>query len=290
MQEKQLMEYTLIQSRAELIDFRKYLHDEHISTIGMDFEAEYNLHEYGERLCLVQVNAQGRLFLIDPFEIDGEEIRATLETPHVVKIFFDASSDAALVRRQYDASLGPVLDLRIVAESLGTTSGGLGALLHDYFGIEVEKKARFQTYNWTRRPLSRDALRYALEDVRYLIELKDKMLAQIGDPFKIERLIAAHLKQCAPRRGTGRRRTRLEHQLSEMSVAERRRYEIIDRIRDGFAKIANKPKDQIVGNRIVVGLAAGALTLSDCPPTKALSQDQQRMLLETMKRELRQTS
>jgi ribonuclease D len=54
----------------------------------MDFEAEFNLHVYGEHLCLIQVFDGEEFLLIDPMNIDEKDLKSFLEMKSPVKVFF----------------------------------------------------------------------------------------------------------------------------------------------------------------------------------------------------------
>ena len=57
--------YTYIDNVEKLIVFRKYFYEKEINKIAMDFEGEFNLHSYGERLCLIQIYDGESYFIID---------------------------------------------------------------------------------------------------------------------------------------------------------------------------------------------------------------------------------
>ena len=72
-----MIEYTLIKSDDDLIKYRKYLDHNNITIVSMDFEGEYNLHIYGETLCLIQIYDGNKYFVIDPFGISKNELAKT---------------------------------------------------------------------------------------------------------------------------------------------------------------------------------------------------------------------
>jgi ribonuclease D len=43
-----------------------------VASIAVDFEGEFNLHIYGEHLCLVQIYDGKDFYLIDPFSVSSE--------------------------------------------------------------------------------------------------------------------------------------------------------------------------------------------------------------------------
>ena len=166
------MQFTSIDSDKKLIDFRQHLHRSKIDIISMDFECEFNLHCYGEKLCLIQVFDGEKFYVIDPFTISREELKKTLES-RAIKLFYDASSDRMLVYKQYGIKISSILDLKVMVDLLDFEKKGLGAVLYDLFKIKTVKKKKFQRYNWMNRPVAEDAIHYALSDVQNLFRLKN---------------------------------------------------------------------------------------------------------------------
>ena len=111
------MEFTYIKNDKGLVDFRQYLHRNEIDLISMDFEGEFNLHCYGEKLCLIQIFDGKKFYIIDPFTVSREELKKMLED-RVIKLFYDASSDRMLVYKQYGIKLASVFDLKILVDLL----------------------------------------------------------------------------------------------------------------------------------------------------------------------------
>ena len=154
----------------KLAAFLKHLKDRSITTLAVDFEGEFNLHVYGEKLCLVQIFDGTTFFTIDPFAVSADLLKQFLEDRKVLKLFFGAGSDVQLVYKESKIVLNSVLDLQILAEVAGCVNKGLSGLTEELFGKVTVKKKQFQMHNWTRRPIDRDAVEYALSDVEMLFE------------------------------------------------------------------------------------------------------------------------
>lgn len=174
--------YTLIDSDDRLTSLVAEWKGAAIDMVAMDFEGEFNLHIYGEHLCLIQLNDGDRFFLVDPFKVSMEAIKAFLEDGTIAKIMFDCASDSALMRKQYGVQIENICDLRIHALALGHT-GSLGSLVELYLG-DVPKpntgsKKKNQRTNWLTRPLRREQILYALDDVAHLFALKEILEAEV---------------------------------------------------------------------------------------------------------------
>ncbi len=186
--------YRLIGSDAEMAQFRKYLVENEVTSLAVDIEAEFNLHVYGEKLCLIQIFDGKSYFLIDPFGIGTRELALFFEDSGTEKIFYDCSSDAKLLYKQYGIKIASVYDLKIPVNVLELEKKGLDAVLAALLGITVSKKEKFQRYNWTRRPIENDALDYALNDVEHLFRLKEELQKKIVRQNMADALAAAFLK------------------------------------------------------------------------------------------------
>ena len=180
--------YTYITSNSGLIEFRNHLQRNQIDQISMDFEGEFNLHCYGEKLCLIQIFEGKRFYVVDPFTISREELKKTLEGREI-KLFYDASSDRMLVYKQYGIKITSILDLKIMVDLLEFKHKALNAILNNLLKIETYKKKKYQMYNWTKRPIGEDAIQYALSDVENLFRLKDELLDLIKQRDMTEQLV-----------------------------------------------------------------------------------------------------
>ena len=129
-------EYKYIDDVDKLVEFRKYLHENKITRIAMDFEGEHNLHSYGEKLCLMQIFDGEKYFLIDPLKIEDFEINKTLKNTKIVKYMYSAESDKSLIYKQYGIKLKNVLDLKTLVSVLNFENKGLDSIIYSLFGIE----------------------------------------------------------------------------------------------------------------------------------------------------------
>ncbi|MDA3849710.1 MAG: hypothetical protein PF447_00390 [Spirochaetaceae bacterium] len=164
-------DFRYITKDKELKDYLQHLKDLRLNSLAVDFEGEYNLHRYGEHLCLIQIFDGKEYTLIDPLNMDVSLIRDFFEDPRILKIFYDCTGDRTLLYRKYNINLSGVLDLMPAVELLDFPKKNLNAVLEQVLSIENKSSKKYQRYNWMTRPISSDALLYALEDVKYLHDL-----------------------------------------------------------------------------------------------------------------------
>lgn len=188
------MNYTLIETRAELLSYLKKLEEEKHYIIALDIEAESNLHAYGEKLCLIQIFDGANKILIDPLQLDNDSLRTLFENRDILKVMYDASSDQSLLKNTSNIELKSILDLRPAIELLGYKKKDLHSVIAFELGIPLEKKAKYQKYNWTNRPISEQAIYYAINDVIYLLRLKDSILKKLYAKKLVDHFLLNNLR------------------------------------------------------------------------------------------------
>jgi ribonuclease D len=175
--------YAMIDSDEKLSSLLESWATRNITSVAMDFEGEFNLHVYGEHLCLIQLFDGTSYYLVDPFALSRDALASLLENQSVQKVMFDCASDAALVRKQYGITLRNVHDVRVSAQLLGF-NGNYSALVSRCLGTEqASGKKGNQTANWMKRPLGEKLVEYALSDVEHLFAIRaflDRELAEAG--------------------------------------------------------------------------------------------------------------
>lgn len=148
----------------------------------LDTEAD-SLHHYQEKLCLIQLAYDDEFALIDPLALpDMSSLIDTLDKGEVW--FHGADYDLTLLRRTYGWTPGTVRDTQIAARLGGCRHFGLAALIEAHYGKTLSKAS--QKADWSRRPLPSTMLHYAVDDVRYLLGLADRLLAQLEVTSRID--------------------------------------------------------------------------------------------------------
>ncbi len=187
------MDYIKIENRAELRSYLKKFKEKGLHIIALDIEAESNLHSYGEKLCLTQIFDGENKIIIDPLDIDNDTLKLLFENPNIMKVMYDAGSDLSLLKNTAGIEIKSILDLRPATELLDYEKKDLHSVIALELGIFLEKKRKYQRHNWTKRPLSEQAIDYALNDVIHLLVLKDVILAKLYakkllEPFLLKNL------------------------------------------------------------------------------------------------------
>ncbi|MDB6073729.1 MAG: hypothetical protein JWO89_1369 [Verrucomicrobiaceae bacterium] len=159
----------------------------------LDTEAD-SLHHYQEKLCLIQLAFDNEYALIDPLAIeDMSPLIAALDLGEIW--FHGADYDLTLLRRTYGWTPRQVRDTQIAARLTGSRQFGLAALVETHFQQTLSKAS--QKADWSRRPLSSVMLHYAVDDVRYLLELADKFQHMLEEKKRMPWFVQSCEALCA---------------------------------------------------------------------------------------------
>jgi ribonuclease D len=141
------------------------------------------LRPHRDRLCLVQIcNAAGQITVIRIAhgQQEAPHLRQLLEAPSVEKIFHFARFDVATLQHHLEIVTTPVFCTKIASKLARTYSPrhGLKELVRELEGVELDKSA--QSSDWGNAiNLSEEQLRYAANDVRYLIPMRAKLIEML---------------------------------------------------------------------------------------------------------------
>ena len=153
-----------------------------------------------DRLCLVQLcDPQDRVTVvrIERGQKEAPNLKRLLEAPEAMKIFHFARFDVATLHYHLDIRVLPLFCTKIASKLARTYAPrhGLKDLVNELAGVELDKSA--QSSDWGNAvALSDEQLRYAANDVRYLIEAREKLIAMLQREGRWE--LAQACFQCIP--------------------------------------------------------------------------------------------
>ena len=250
------MDYTFITTKKALRAYVKTFEDRKNAVIALDIEAELNRHVYGESLCLVQIYDGDNAVLIDPLETGVEPLRGIFESPDILKIIYDVSSDLPLLKNSYDMDIKPVLDLRPAVDLLAYDKRDLHSVIGAELGVLLEKKNKFQKQNWLRRPLTPEAIEYALSDVLYLHRLKDAILQRLLDNRLMDAFFLKNMHiQVRDYTRDPADRYRKVKGYARLTDEEKAVFKTLYDIREKYARRCNMPSHNIIGREELLDVA-----------------------------------
>ncbi len=146
--------------------------------IGFDTEF-VGERTYYPRLCLIQLGTEKEIVAIDPLAVgDLAPLHELLFDPSILKLVHAGWQDLKIVFQRTGRVPAPVFDTQIAASVLGLTAqAAYASVVREFLGVDVKKGHSYS--DWGARPLSASQLAYALDDVRYLPALHDRMTARL---------------------------------------------------------------------------------------------------------------
>ncbi|MCA8979551.1 MAG: ribonuclease D, partial [Planctomycetes bacterium] len=96
-----------------------------------------------------------------------------------------AREDVRILTRLMERPLGRVFDTQLAMSFLDARPQiGYKALVAEVCGARLNKGP--QMFDWSRRPLPPDVLRYAIDDVKYLMTIRDQLVDQLKEAGRWE--------------------------------------------------------------------------------------------------------
>jgi ribonuclease D len=137
--------------------------------LDLEFVSE---SRYVPELGLVQVAwgdpERPQVAAIDPLAVDPRPVLDLVAREGVVTVLHSAQGDLSLIGDRFAIEARGLVDSQIAAAFVGVGDQiGYTGLVESLLQVSLDKGAQFT--DWLRRPLSDEQLRYALDDVRYLL-------------------------------------------------------------------------------------------------------------------------
>tara|TARA_Y100000782_G_scaffold41136_1_gene46218 strand:+ start:659381 stop:660523 length:1143 start_codon:yes stop_codon:yes gene_type:complete len=244
----------LIQTQADFDQALAHLKKANVIAVDTEFHRE---RTYYPELCLIQVGTEEEAYAIDPLakELDLQPLLDLLLDPKVVKVFHAARQDLEIFQQMTGKVLPNVFDTQIAAMALG-----FGEQISYINLIERTLSTRLskaqQLTNWQRRPLTDQQLRYALDDVVYLIKAYHNIINRLKSKDRLswlddeeERLLSEEAFASNPDQLT--KGMRLKDRSPQAYTALRR----LALWRDEKAQEENRPRHYIIKNEALIVLA-----------------------------------
>ncbi|MEW5860103.1 MAG: ribonuclease H-like domain-containing protein [Cyanobacteriota bacterium] len=169
------------------------------SAIAVDTET-MGLIPQRDRLCLVQLcDSQNRVTVvrIAKGQVDAPNLKQLMEATNVLKLFHFARFDVAQLRQNLGIHVTPIFCTKIASKLARTYTSrhGLKELVQELEKVELDKTA--QSSDWgNAENLSEEQLRYAANDVRYLLSVREKLIAMLQREGRWE--VAQQCFECLP--------------------------------------------------------------------------------------------
>jgi len=223
--------------------------------IGVDLEADSMFH-YQEKVCLLQISTHALNIVIDPLSVqDLSPLAPIFADARIRKVFHGADYDIRSLYRDFGIEVHSLFDTQIAARFLGVRETGLASLLKMRFDVLCDKK--YQKKDWSQRPLPAAMLKYAVQDICYLLPLADileRELMEKGLLFCVE-------EECERLSGVRPNSSRNKPFFLSFKGAARldpRSLAVLEKIlcfRDQVARHRDRPHFKVLGNKQIMEIA-----------------------------------
>lgn len=191
-----LQDFQVCDRDLDEVTLSNYLQSE---SLAVDTET-MGLLPHRDRLCLVQLcDEQGKVSVVRVAkgQTTAPNLKKLLEATNIVKIFHFARFDLATLRHYLGIHVQPVFCTKIASKLVRTYTPrhGLKELVMELEKVELDKSS--QSSDWGNADnLSEAQLSYAANDVRYLVSLRQKLIARLQREERLE--LAQKCFECLP--------------------------------------------------------------------------------------------
>ena len=166
----------MIKNTSQLSQYLDQIKDETLLAIDTEFR---RVDSYFPELCLIQIATNDKLECIDVLTLDNlEPLFVKLYDKKTKWIVHSARQDIETLFYLSGRIPSAIFDTQIAASFLNyPLQISYQNLTESLQNVRLEKK--FTRFDWKKRPLPTDVIEYALDDVKYLIPIYNKLLEKL---------------------------------------------------------------------------------------------------------------
>jgi ribonuclease D len=170
--------HPLIETSAALVEFCKLIENSDFIAVDTEFMRE---NTFWPELCLIQVADSEHAAAIDPMAKDMDLkplLDLLVDNEEMLKVFHAGGQDVEIIFNLTGKTPHPIFDTQIGQMALGQAEQvGYSNLVEAWIGLHLDKGARFT--DWSRRPLDKRQIDYAIGDVTHLAKIFPMMLKKL---------------------------------------------------------------------------------------------------------------
>lgn len=173
----------IISTTSALTDLYESITTAKVSVVAVDTEF-FRVDSYWPKLSLIQLAVGDEIYLIDAMApmMNLTPFGYLLTNPGICKIIHSGRQDFEIFLQVFKDLPINIFDTQVAAYLCGRRDSiGLADLLQDLLGLQVDKSDQYT--NWLARPLTKQQLDYAANDVRWLekaYQLLSTQLQELG--------------------------------------------------------------------------------------------------------------
>lgn len=246
---------SVISTPEDLTSLTDKLREEDAIAIDTEFHGE---RRYWPDLYLIQIAGKDGPVAVDPLEIDDlSPLSRILESETPVKVIHSARNDIEVLMHHLNIEFSSVFDTQLAAAFLGHPRQiALFRLVKAECGIYPKKGHTLS--DWSMRPLADDQIEYALDDVRYLLEIYRSQKEKLEKNGRLEwyREEARSLTDPATYNNSVHKLFRKVRSKSKISGSKLHILWALIRWREATAREINKPRNFVIKDHVLGAIAA----------------------------------
>ena len=157
-----------------------------LKVISVDTEFEWR-RTYHPKLSLIQICDGNDVFLIDCLLCKNvEKVKFIFESVQILKVFHAVRSDTTVLFSSLGIKTNNVFDVQIAEKIINDLNvKSYSYLVEKYINLSINKSET--NSNWMKRPFSNNQLKYASEDVEFLIDIYTKQNKLLDKKGKLDK-------------------------------------------------------------------------------------------------------
>jgi len=175
---------SVLTNNQEISEFCKRLGKENFIAVDTEFMRE---NTYWPKLCLIQLASSEEARIIDPLadNINLDPVYKLMKNNKIIKIFHSGRQDIEIFFNKMNEIPYPIFDTQIAGMVCGFgNSASYDSMVSNIVNKKIDKLSRFT--DWSVRPLSKNQITYALNDVIYLLKIYKKLISELETNKRFE--------------------------------------------------------------------------------------------------------
>ena len=137
-----------------------------------------------DRLCLLQISSgenDAHIIQLNKDNYDAPNLKKILDDENIIKLFHFARADLLFIKKYLEVDVKNVHCTKVMSKIARSYSDkhGLKDLVKEILDIELDKNE--QTSDWSRKKLTKLQIKYALNDILYLSDLKINLFSKLDE-------------------------------------------------------------------------------------------------------------
>jgi ribonuclease D len=251
----------IIENEKDLSEYYNSLIKHKINRIALDMEGDQGSVKYHYSISIIQSFDAKKPVIIDVKKIGSIPLlKEFLTCEKFTKIMFSCRNDLFMAQNVLGYSIFPIKDIAVAQKLLGLKEN-----ISDYIGIDRDKKDLYQRANWLKRPLSKELLEYAVNDVTELLNLEK----EFSEKLREKGLYDEYIKICSGLTKQDYRINQLEQYKNKfpgykkLSKNEKEMAKIVWIFRELFGEYFNCPSGYIFPKKVMIDIIRGDGGLSE---------------------------